>query len=122
MIREFTSKTQKIGEVGEKIAVKFLVKHGFSIIERNFSTKYGEIDIVARKDKILYLIEVKTQNAKTSINSAENLTYKKLQSLEIMTQIYVEYKHWKGDYRLVACLIKLEPALKQALVQIVDLA
>ena len=48
-VKRFTSKTQKIGEIGEKIAEMFLVKHGFTIIDRNFTHKLGEIDIIAQK-------------------------------------------------------------------------
>jgi len=60
MPKIFTSKTQKIGEIGENIAIKFLVKHGFSIKERNYTKKWGEIDIIAEKQGKLYFIEVKS--------------------------------------------------------------
>jgi len=60
MPKVFTSKTQKTGEIGENIAVKFLVKHGYTIIDRNYTKKWGEIDIVAEKHEKLYFIEVKS--------------------------------------------------------------
>ncbi len=60
MPKVFTSKTQKIGETGENIAVKFLVKHNFLIKERNYTKKWGEIDIIAEKEEKLYFIEVKS--------------------------------------------------------------
>lgn len=60
MPKVFTSKTQKTGEIGENIAVKFLMKHGFAILERNYTKKWGEIDIVAKKDNKIYFIEVKS--------------------------------------------------------------
>ncbi len=60
MPKVFTSPSQKLGEIGENIAEKFLVKRGFIIIERNHTKKWGEIDIVAEKDKKLYFIEVKS--------------------------------------------------------------
>ena len=53
---------QHIGEIGEDIAVKHLVKHFFEILDRNYRKKWGEIDIVAKKDDILHFIEVKTVN------------------------------------------------------------
>ena len=55
----FTSEKQKIGEKGEEVATKFLVKHGFSIIDRNYTKKWGEIDIVAEKEGKLHFVEVK---------------------------------------------------------------
>src|SRR3989339_1916569 len=60
MPKIFTSKTQKTGEIGENIAVKFLMKHDFSILNRNYTKKWGEIDIVAEKNNKLYFIEVKS--------------------------------------------------------------
>ena len=54
MPKVFTSETQKTGEIGENIAVKFLVKHGFSILDRNYTKKWGEIDIIAEKSNKLY--------------------------------------------------------------------
>jgi putative endonuclease len=59
MPKVFTSERQKIGELGEDLAVKFLMKHGFSIVERNYTRRMGEIDIVAKKQGKLRFIEVK---------------------------------------------------------------
>jgi putative endonuclease len=65
MPKVFTSEKQKIGELGENIAVKFLVKHGFSILDRNYTKKWGEIDIVAEKANKLYFVEVKSVSRET---------------------------------------------------------
>ena len=70
MPKIFTSETQKTGEIGENIAVKFLVKQGFLIRERNYTKKWGEIDIIAEKNEKLFFVEVK------SVSSADaNLRY-----------------------------------------------
>ncbi|OGJ03380.1 hypothetical protein A3G06_01470 [Candidatus Nomurabacteria bacterium RIFCSPLOWO2_12_FULL_46_14] len=60
MPKVFTSEKQKIGEIGENVAVKFLMKHNFSILDRNYTKKWGELDIVAQKDGKIYFIEVKS--------------------------------------------------------------
>jgi putative endonuclease len=60
MPKVFTSETQKIGEIGENIAEKFLVKRGFSVLGRNYTKKWGEIDIIAERTNKLYFIEVKS--------------------------------------------------------------
>ena len=65
MPKVFTSEKQKIGELGENIAVKFLVKHSFSILDRNYTKKWGEMDVIAEKDNKLYFVEVKSVSRET---------------------------------------------------------
>lgn len=48
------------GDFGEKIACMFLVKRGFRVVGRNYWKPWGEIDVVAKEDKKLRFIEVKT--------------------------------------------------------------
>lgn len=50
---------QKLGMLGENMAKKFLMKHGFKVLDRNYRKKWGEIDIVAEKNKIIHFVEVK---------------------------------------------------------------
>lgn len=59
MLNKPTEK-QKIGRIGEDIAVKYLENKGFVVIERNYLKKCGEIDIIAKKGKIVHFIEVKS--------------------------------------------------------------
>ncbi len=58
-MKQFSSQNQKIGKIGEDCAVKFLVKQGFQIIERNYTKISGEIDIIATKKNKIHFIEVK---------------------------------------------------------------
>jgi len=65
---------QKIGRIGEETACKFLMKQGYQIILRNYRKKWGEIDIIAKKDQLIYFVEVKTVSRDlTSIGANENL-------------------------------------------------
>jgi putative endonuclease len=48
------------GQLGENLVCKFLTREGYSILARNYLKKWGEIDIVVRKDKKLHFIEVKS--------------------------------------------------------------
>lgn len=61
-MKNFISNTQKIGELGEDVAVKYLTNNGFSVLERNYTKKWGEIDIIAQKENVLYFIEVKSKS------------------------------------------------------------
>lgn len=70
-MKTFTSKSQQIGELGEEKVAQYLGNRGFKIIERNYTRKWGEIDIVTQKDEVLHFIEVKTITLKDNI-SREN--------------------------------------------------
>jgi putative endonuclease len=59
-ICKIPSKIRIKGDFGEKIAVMFLVKHGFTVITKNYLKKCGEIDIVVEKAGKIHFIEVKT--------------------------------------------------------------
>jgi|AntAceMinimDraft_13_1070369.scaffolds.fasta_scaffold05575_5 putative endonuclease len=82
-MKQFTSKTQLIGKIGEDICERLLKHQKYKILERNFTCKEGEIDIVTEKNNILHFIEVKsTINNNTgfisNINPAENMTLSKI--------------------------------------------
>jgi len=92
-VKKFTSKSQKLGEIGESIACQFLVKHGFTILERNYTKKWGEIDIVAKKGNILHFIEVKTG---VSYETPGNVSRKTKESVSYETYRPEENVHpWK---------------------------
>ncbi len=60
------AKHNEIGKIGEDIASDWLVRKGFSIIERNYLKKWGEIDIVAHEtDGKVHFVEVKTVSYET---------------------------------------------------------
>ena len=103
MPKVFTSETQKIGEIGENIAVRFLVKHGFLILDRNYTKKWGEIDIVAEKSGKLYFVEVKSVSHETSNTSRpeDNMHPWKLKRMARTIQTYLlskdrSEKEWQG--------------------------
>lgn len=47
------------GKRGEDIAESYLIKNGFRVIEKNWNTRFGEIDIIASKNKTIHFVEVK---------------------------------------------------------------
>ena len=49
---------KQTGLKGEDIASEYVLRKGYEIVERNFSNKFGEIDIIARDKNILVFIEV----------------------------------------------------------------
>lgn len=80
------------GNYGEDLAVKYLSRKGFQIIERNFRTRNGEIDIVAidrrGKQPVLVCIEVKARSSRDYGTPLEAITYFKLKALIRTLQYY----------------------------------
>jgi putative endonuclease len=61
--KSVASHKQTIGKKGETIAVRYLEKQGYKIIEQNYRSNVGEIDIIAREKKTLVFVEVKTRRS-----------------------------------------------------------
>ena len=70
------------GKLGENRAKEFLLKNGFKILETNFRySRYGEIDIIAAKNDILYFVEVKYRTTNKFGMPLEAITKAKLKKI-----------------------------------------
>jgi putative endonuclease len=125
MPKVFTSDKQKIGEMGENIAVRFLMKHGFLIKDRNYTKKWGEIDIVAQKDHKLYFVEVKSVSHVTdTVNNyrpEDNMHPWKLKRLSRTIQTYLLSKNLDDmDWQVDLLVVYLCQKEKKARVKVVS--
>jgi len=59
---------KKIGSIGEKLAADYLERIGYSILQRNFRCRYGEIDIIACNSEYLVFCEVKTRKGSAPLH------------------------------------------------------
>ncbi|WP_124101221.1 YraN family protein [Ruminococcus sp. Marseille-P6503] len=62
--------SRKLGDIGEDAVCRFLQKNQYEILDRNFTIRGGEIDIVARKNGVVVFVEVKTRK-RNSLTSGE---------------------------------------------------
>lgn len=95
------------GKRGEDLAVSYLQKNGYQVIDRNFRIRGGEIDIIAiDKDtsgqKTLVFIEVKTRSSNDYGTPLEAIGYFKLKSLIKTAQFY------KASHRLLPELLRID--------------
>lgn len=89
--------SRKKGNIAEKQAQDYLTKNGFKIIQTNFYTQYGEIDIIATKDNIYHFIEVKSGK---NFEPLLNVTPKKLQKIIHSVSIYLA----KNELDVLYCI------------------
>lgn len=96
-----TQKVQHtIGRKAEEVAADFLQTQGFDIVERNWRTKLCEIDIVATKDGVTHLVEVKYRKTAEQGGGISAITPKKLKQMQFAARIWQYWKSDRGNIRL----------------------
>lgn len=80
--------TRSIGDASETAAANYLIRHGHEMIERNWKTKYCEIDIVSRKHDTLYFTEVKHRKSTSSGDGLAAITQKKQRQMVFAAKLY----------------------------------
>jgi len=78
------------GKYGEDLGAELLKNKGYTILERNWRNKFGEIDIIAKKDGILVFVEVKTKVGELFGSPEEMAGPKKLYKVRHMATIYMK--------------------------------
>ncbi|WP_457644226.1 YraN family protein [Persephonella sp.] len=84
---------RKKGKESEDKAVEFLKNAGYRIIERNFRSKFGEIDIIAENDELIVIVEVRSKTCFDYGYPEETVDHKKIKKLIKTTQIYLSRKN-----------------------------
>jgi len=85
---QLLQKKHNLGYYGETLATSYLETHGYTIIIRNFKARYGEIDIIAKKDGILVFVEVKTRIGEKFGKPEEAVSPRKLHEVVITSAYY----------------------------------
>ena len=80
---------QAVGKYGEDIVCRHLKKSGYRILERNFRTRFGEIDIIAAKKGHTAFVEVKTRSTDAFGAPSESVGAKKQKSIILAAQAYI---------------------------------
>ena len=89
----------ELGRTGERLAEKFLKKLGYKIVEKNFRTKFGELDIIAKDKKCIVFVEVKTRKDDSFGVPQEAVTDFKQEHLALAAMIYIKAHLLRSDYR-----------------------
>ncbi len=87
------------GSIGENLAVEYLVRQGFTILDRNYrSGRIGEIDIIAAEKEYICFIEVKTRTSSLYGAPIEAVGYGKRQKMKTLAWIYIKHKNHDNKY------------------------
>lgn len=91
-----------IGRRAEGAAAEYLRAKGFEIIEQNFRTRFCEIDIIARRNKFLYFVEVKYRRSAAQGGGLDYITRKKLNQMALAAKYWLQDKPAPRGYQLAA--------------------
>lgn len=83
------SNRAEIGAFGEEFTVKYLKKQGYKILERNFHSRFGEIDVIASKKDVIAFVEVKTRGENAIYSPREAVDFYKQQKCIKTAQMYL---------------------------------
>jgi len=100
---------KEIGNKGEEIAGKFLVDRGYQIIEKNYYSRYGEIDLVAQDSGIVVFIEVKTRTNQSFGTPEDSVTQAKLERIEKAGLMWMQaHPDYPDDWRIEVVAIIMD--------------
>lgn len=124
--------TKEVGDYGEDLAVNFLEKNGFKVIDRNVRLKGGEIDIIAYKDSVIHIVEVKTVIHETPkiisretnnhvihetgdyiFHPEDNVHYYKLKRLQKLAELYILKHSIEYDFQIDVIAITINDTEKR---------
>ena len=96
-----SNQRQSLGYQGESLAATFLEKKGYIILERNWRTPYGEIDLIVQRDDVITFVEVKTRASRSLGPPEISITARKEEHMRFAAEYYIQ-QHPKqiNDWRI----------------------
>ncbi len=98
---------RELGRFGEELAEKFLEKNGIKILNKNYFTNYGEIDLIGIENETIIFIEVKLRTNNSYGEPSESINFKKKQNLLNAIDIFLAENDF-SDYNLridIICIL-----------------
>ncbi|MFC0603274.1 YraN family protein [Winogradskyella pulchriflava] len=99
----------ELGKKGEQLAVDFLLKNDYDIVERNYRFDKAEVDIIAQKKDVLAVIEVKTRSTLDFGNPQDFVKPKQIKNLVKAVDEYVTENDLDVEVRFdIIAIVKLK--------------
>ena len=120
-----------IGNQGELITANHLKRKGFTLIEMNYLQKWGEIDVIVKKDNKIHFVEVKTVSYETkgdlekavlrgTWRPEENVHAFKIKKLARAIESWLMDRKWDGDWQIDVAAVRIVPRETYATIKIID--
>lgn len=107
------------GQAAESAAAEWLEAQGYAIVDRNWRTKWCEIDLIARKSNRLFFIEVKYRRTNSAGGGLSYITAGKLRQMAFAAQLWLSNHQDDSDYELSAIALGgTPPAIEEFIPQL----
>jgi putative endonuclease len=122
----FRMDRKQIGALGERVAAGYLRRHGFLIVDQNVVRKLGELDLVARKDRVMHFVEVKSiacdelpggEASADAYDPSANLHEAKVRKVARMGEWYMAEHELEDEWQVDGILVWLRREDGRALVR-----
>lgn len=90
------------GNQGEDAVSGYLTLHGYQIVDRNWKTRWCEIDIIAQKAGCIYFVESKRRLNSSFGDGLDYITKKKLSQMKFAAEFWLSKHDWRGECCLAA--------------------
>ena len=117
------AKRKEVGKVGEAVAAEFLMRKGFTVLDRNYRKPWGEIDIIAEKGGIVRFVEVKTLSREnipdisremSDYRPEEQVHPAKLRKIARTAELYMNARKDDREYQIDVVGVYLNMKTRQA--------
>jgi len=114
-------KRKELGDIGEKLAKKFLKKKGYRIRETNSRCREGEIDIIAERKGYLVFVEVRTKTGASFGSPEESVTFAKKEKLIATALSYLNsHQNLPDNWRIDFVAVELDQNDKATRIELIE--
>lgn len=104
---------QRVGQQGEEIAANYLQHQGYQILDRNYHSRFGEVDLVAEKDDVVVFVEVKARTSVSFGLPEESVTTEKLAKIYDTALLWLQdHPEKSDDWRVDVIAIQMDKGLQ----------
>lgn len=106
------NKTTETGKLAESVAEEFLIRHRLQIVDKNFHSRFGEIDLIAKDKQILIFVEVRYRKNESIMHVIETIDTNKIKKLIATSEYFIskspKYRNLQCRYDFIGILGNLD--------------
>jgi len=110
------SSKKLVGKIGEEMALSYLKEKGYQLLEKNFYCRWGEIDLIFKKEDKIIFVEVKTRVGDKKGKPYEAVNFYKIKDLKRAINFYLlkkNYVQYKLSLEIVSVVLNSDLSLKE---------